>query len=393
MRQRLIFDQPPLREPPFREFQSREAPKGPSEAPQLRPPKLAAASTCLPDVDPPTLAADAHVPPQPLTGKWQNITDLLFNPLDPVAQMPHHPIITRFFAQYVGPVEREWMTDWLGIRTNFLHECSVRQLYPYTPYVISRRIQCLTHCFLLENQLPVAAGELPPLDDEYPQWIDVLASVVRTPALAHYVVVELGARIGTWGVRALAARRFLHGASAAGTFVAVESYDKYVSWMRPHLRANNVAEQTIVLDNDAGRRRGGPTLTLADIFREAKINHIDYLDLDIQGAEALVLRESKALRELLNENVTHIHIGTHSAAIHVELRDLFVTKLKWRKVMDLPHFGVSCDGGLVEAVQTRKDCWTQTNFGPINVRDGLLAFVNPQRAPPAAFYEPLIVQV
>jgi len=358
----------------------------------IRPPSLAAAG-CLPDLDPPLFPESASAPPRPLTGKWQKIEDALYNPLSPSRVEPHHPIIAQFFQQYVAPVEREWMTDWLGVRTNFLHECSVRQLYPYVPFVISRRIQCLAHCSLLENRLPVAAGELPPLDDEYPQWIDMLASVVRTPASAHYVVVELGARIGTWGVRALAARRAVHGEAARATFVAVESYPKYVSWMRPHLEANEVTAQTVVLDANAGRRRAA-TLRLADIFREAKIDHIDYLDLDIQGAEEAVLRDNMALRALLHENVTHIHIGTHSAAIHVTLRTFFTAKMNWRMVLDLPHFGTSCDNGLREAVQTRQECWVQTNFGPINVRDGLLAFVNPRRAAQLgdAFYEPLIKQ-
>jgi hypothetical protein len=352
---------------------------------------------CLPDSDPPHLSSNTIVParPNPTAVSWIHISDALFNPLRPQDNptQSHHPILTKFFRQYYGPIERDWMTDWAGVHTYFLHECSKRQLYPYVPFVISRRLQCLAHCHLLESQVPCAAGELPVLDDEYPQWIDMLASVVRTPESAHYVMVELGARIGTWGVRALAARRLLHGPNALSTFVAVESYPKYVSWMHHHLAANEMTQQTIVLEANVGRRRETSSLTLAKLFEVARIAHIDYLDLDVQGAEETFLRENAILRDLLHTNVTHIHIGTHSAQVHKALRDFFSVKMGWRMVLDLPHFGTSCDDGLRDALQTRKECWVSTNLGVINVRDGILAFVNPKRAPLDAdkFYDPLIL--
>lgn len=41
--------------------------------------------------------------------------------------------------------------------------------------------------------------------DEYPEYIDMLETVVK--AGSHYVIGELGARYGTWGVRGVSAYR------------------------------------------------------------------------------------------------------------------------------------------------------------------------------------------
>lgn len=50
-------------------------------------------------------------------------------------------------------------------------------------------------------------GYMPLVDDEYPEYIDILETVNR--ANDFYVFGELGARYGTWGARSVLAHRFI----------------------------------------------------------------------------------------------------------------------------------------------------------------------------------------
>ena len=52
------------------------------------------------------------------------------------------------------------------------------------------------------------------IDDEYMRYINVLESVLYS-SRQNYVVVEVGARYGTWGARALAAWAQKHSLESA----------------------------------------------------------------------------------------------------------------------------------------------------------------------------------
>jgi len=124
------------------------------------------------------------------------------------------------------------------VRTAHPHECRTGpgQLYTYPPFVPSRRYECERYCQGRAAGVTDAIGFVPPIDDEYPEWVDMLASVLRTRD--DYVVVELGARYGTWGVRALAAFHQLRGRSARAKFVGVEAWNWYYTWMVNHVAVN-----------------------------------------------------------------------------------------------------------------------------------------------------------
>lgn len=295
----------------------------------------------------------------------------LFNPVDAWPPRVHHPIVRRF-RQYHGPVDRNYMTDWLGVRTAFVHECAggPGQAFPYMQYVPSRRFQCERHCLLVAGNVRSAPGEMPLFDDEYPEWVDMLASVERTPR--NYVVVELGARLGTWGVRALVAHQQRWGPGNA-TFLGVESEGPYYRAMHHHTRVNGVALHSILLHAIAG---GGPQgLTLNDLFKH--VDHIDYLDVDIQSSEGTFFVNASRLR--LSANVAHVHVGTHTPALHAQVRSFFEQDLKWRKLLDLPwNQRAACDSALSNSIQTDRRCLTQTPMGALYVRDGMLAFSNPR---------------
>lgn len=309
---------------------------------------------------------------------WLPIPPDLFNPLSPWPVHVHHPAL-RLFKQYHGPVDGHYMTDWLGIRTAYVHECAggPGQLFSYMPYVPSRRYQCERHCRIVNEGVRAAPGELPLMDDEYPEWADMLSSVIRTRE--DYVVVELGARLGTWGVRALAAHAQFWGAGKA-SLIAVEDWSYYVDWTQHHINVNGFTNRSLVVKATVGSKPG--EFDLASIFR--RVDHVDYLDVDVQHAELpFFLNASRALLA----RVVHVHVGTHTAEIHVRMRKFFSEELRWRKVLDLDFNSTRfCEDGLVNSRQTKRECWTQTPYGPLYVRDGLLGYVNPGKVPENDMY-------
>jgi FkbM family methyltransferase len=77
--------------------------------------------------------------------------------------------------------------------------------------------------------------------------------------------------------------------------------------------------QSIVKDEDHTTGvRTVRAVTIQDILEEA--SPLDYLHMDIQGAELEVLSSHP---DLLDDQVRLINVGTHSAEIEVGLRELF----------------------------------------------------------------------
>jgi FkbM family methyltransferase len=96
-----------------------------------------------------------------------------------------------------------------------------------------------------------------------------------------------------------------------------------------------------------------PCVTLADVL--GPYPRVDLIDLDVQGAEYEVLASAI---DLVNKRVRRLHIGTHSAEIEQQLRDLLSTN-DWQKINDYP------------AQST-----TETPYGMIQFGDGVQTWVN-----------------
>jgi FkbM family methyltransferase len=95
-------------------------------------------------------------------------------------------------------------------------------------------------------------------------------------------------------------------------------------------------------------------VTLRDIV--SAFNEIDYIESDIQQSEILVFPPAMAL---LKKKVRRIHIGTHGAEVHAELRRLFVAD-GWNLVFDF-------------APNSR----FETTLGRFETNDGVLTVTNP----------------
>jgi FkbM family methyltransferase len=248
---------------------------------------------------------------------------------------------------------------------------------------------------------------VPPVDEEYFEWVDLLLAVWEASQRntgGHFVMAEVGAGHGRWGIRGAQAAFF---AGLNSHVVFVEAEPQHCKWLcaavakefvGQHKEAE-VLERVIAHDskqvpfyiqregNDASNWFGQYRLADASggvptdriyhgfvVFRLGgdeyievpaisvekaleRVQTVDLLDMDLQGAEMDVARMEM---ELLTAKVRKVHIGTHSQEIEEFVRARF-TEAGWRNVWDF-----ECGG-------TR-----QTPYGRSYFQDGVQTWVNPK---------------
>jgi hypothetical protein len=111
--------------------------------------------------------------------------------------------------------------------------------------------------------------------------------------------------------------------------------------------------------SDAGKNMFDYKLVSAQPLAEilAPLPHVDLMDMDIQGAEDIVILPAM---DIINRRVKRLHIGTHGADIHARLWDLFFEH-EW--ITDFDYAG-----------NTRHD----TPWGGFETSDGILHLQNPR---------------
>lgn len=259
----------------------------------------------------------------------------------------------------------------------------------------------------------VRVSQIPPVDEEYFEWIDVLKAVKA--AGRTFTMIELGAAYGRWSVRAGLA------AKALGKKVRLslaEPEPQHLDWIQRHLALNGLAAHKVyaaAIDNEPGDWQFGiqppggdahpdgwfgqgmmdgykpnaykdsgetyfgrplmmaadgwgfihvPRMTLSDILEDYRF--VDLIDMDIQGSEARAVAEAIGP---LTQKVRRLHIGTHAAPIEAALKET-LTAAGWtlhhayecHQVQDTPYGSVS----FVDGVQS----WTNPRLAKNNlVRD------------------------
>ena len=208
-------------------------------------------------------------------------------------------------------------------------------------------------------------------------------------ATGSFTMIELGAGYGRWLARsALAVKRY-HG-DLPIKLIGVEAEPTHFQWLRVHLRDNGIdpdehelveaavdAEEGEVLFyvGNPGKWYGQAiaestnaasesikkvrAVSLSGILR--RHDSVDLVDLDVQGAELIVLKGAIAA---LNEKVKRVHIGTHNQDIELGRRTLF-REHGWHKLNDY-----TCQS-------TELTPWGQISFG-----DGVQTWMNPRLSPP-----------
>jgi len=98
-------------------------------------------------------------------------------------------------------------------------------------------------------------------------------------------------------------------------------------------------------------------ITLTSILDD--LERVDFVDADIQGAEADVMEQAA---DDLDRKVKRVHIGTHSTEGEERLRALFGS-LAWECVWDFPCLTAS-----------------ETPWGRVSFEDGIQTWLNPKLA-------------
>jgi FkbM family methyltransferase len=278
----------------------------------------------------------------------------------------HHPVFSQFKRYKTDSDEPAVIFDFLGVAT--------------------RRS-------FIEGMIKNAGGEVrvptkgtilpyPAFNEEYFEWIDVLESVIA--ADRQFVMIELGAGYGRWLVIAAIAICKYHG-DLPMKLIGVEAEPTHLRWMKDHFRDNGLdPEQHRLIEAAIDEKEGEVCFWIGDAdawYGQAiahgmqaseriqwvkaitlnqvldALDHVDLIDLDIQGAELVVLRS--AIGEL-DKKVKRVHIGTHSHDIEYGLRELF-RQHNWYKANDY------CLGSR-----------EITPWGEIEFGDGVQTWINPR---------------
>jgi FkbM family methyltransferase len=306
--------------------------------------------------------------------------------------LQHHPVFSRF-KPFHGEVPGGYQLDgFLGtmVRQECVQViCNPRATTVQTPY--------------------------PKFEEDYFEWIDLLESVVE--ARGSYAVIELGAGLGRWSVRAVSALR-QYNRTLPYRLIAVEAEPVHFEWMRLHFTDNGIdpnkhslihaavsdasgrrqlcirgpaggdcdlepkdwygqyltadpdrsaesgSEATYggfkVTHHESGRRSiNVPSVSLASILKN--VRRVDLTDIDIQGEELNAIRP--AIGEL-NAKVKRLFIATHKQDLEAGLREL-LSGHGWRCQAD---YSVGSTA--------------ETPWGRITFQDGVQSWLNPRLCRP-----------
>lgn len=219
--------------------------------------------------------------------------------------------------------------------------------------------------------VPWTIPMLPVIDEEYFETIAVYDSVIN--AKKEYVIAELGARWGTWGSRAVAFLRKVNPMPYQVYFV--EPLELHCDGLKEVMKENDIK---YTLDCD---------YATADSFLKWSlgVKHVDMLDVDIQGAETELFSDDK-LMQVVEHKVKRLIVGTHSKAIHKEMRKLFA---HWHVLVDTPF---SKDTKCLQKTLRSENkvdrvifeqtielgCYRNSSYGRIGNWDGELIIDNPR---------------
>jgi len=307
--------------------------------------------------------------------------------------VPHHPIFGCF--DRTAPYSDEQAHyNFMGARISHDFEIDLAVASP-------RMDKRATHGLMASGRSSRydADNTYPHRDSEdYFEWIDLLTAVER--AEGSFTMIEVGAGYGRWIANAAAAlRRRNRGPIAEKFFIAFEANQRRFDFMVRNCAENDMPASEIELRRQACTSDGQPVLIKCDddygarvmkndallnqeafkqeetiVARDEKgqqvrlekvpavnllnlINRpIDFLDMDIQGAELDVLPPIMAA---LSRHVKLAHVATHSTIIDAKVAYLFHL-FGWRPRFIFPSGQVNL-----------------THYGHFRFIDGIQSWENP----------------
>ena len=302
-----------------------------------------------------------------------------YNPEHPFRLFRHHELFAHWEdVTWTGAFNASELRDFVGTRTSYTYDCADKARYRF--YHLSRRIPCARqdHLVSLDVQHLTVSGDYPIVDEEYFEWLALLRAIVSLngPPSRPFVVMEYGARYGTWVVRGVNAFRRLYPESAV-QLLAVEADATGYTWLQQHLSDNGfsssaralrgfVADTKKTVDFGAWEEGSPPsdtvtTFTVDELLSSYQI--VDIIHVDIQGSESCFLQQH--ILDIVSKKVRYLHFGTHSDSLHADLVNKFSAN-GWNVLENMAHNG-GTPPGRVDA----------TPFGDVRILwDGVLTLQN-----------------
>ena len=262
---------------------------------------------------------------------------------------------------------RRIVRDWLGNIRPWAWDCEPNTYHlPYSATNPQRMFDCMGRPHFEHI-----------MEEEYFEWAVALMAAASARPGDKFVAVEVGARYAPWAMRAVTAAKML-GVASHFHVVTVEPSARHNAWIREHFQINGM-DAAWGLDNltmiqgmfcDTTAKYGAPPSTtygancMANVL--AGVDHVDFLDIDAQGAEKYMLSRP-ADRAAFKKKVRRAHIETHSDNM-------------WRVVVTHLHeLGFRIERGNTSWMYTAYE--SQTGYGPVWWRGGGVTAFNPALVP------------
>jgi hypothetical protein len=291
----------------------------------------------------------------------------------------HHPIFakyaTRTYSDHFLPGR---VIEFNGAHADQSYDCTGN--IDFRQYHQVRAAMCEAYEEEERRRNATVAGFFPLVDEEYFEYVMTLTTAYDAAQNRRpYTFIELGARYGTWIVRAAASYRLFGGDSADTKLLAVEGSCEWYRKMAEHVKCNHFNADLILayaapksynkvdLNNPTtfAQPRAVSLLEILSAYEE-----VDMIDFDIQGFEIFAVEEHGAM-ELMKAKVAFVHFGTHGLEIESKLLKMFQDR-EW---IVLYYFA----GAHTKKLNRGHACLTP--FGPSLFNDGALGFANPKFYP------------
>lgn len=311
-----------------------------------------------------SISADVHRP-------------LAINYLDSKPYL-HHPIIHEADLTPL-PARDGLLLEPNGLYVPALFDCPMfnnDSIWGSTNYfhsVPSRWTACWTHYAAVKAALPLHIPQLPIIDEEYFEQIAVYDSVLR--AKGKFIVIEMGARWGTWASRSVAMMRVRNPLPYEA--LVYESNPVHCKGIEDVMHVNNIEMKL--------RCHGVDAKSFVSWVTEQ--SHVDLLDSDVQGYERIFFTDPDVMT-VINEKVKRIIIGTHNQTIHENTLRIFS---RW-KIQHAYTFSknTACTNHMRKRTSTgdidrsnleiilRYGCYYNSSYGNIANWDGEIIADNPR---------------
>lgn len=288
----------------------------------------------------------------------------------------HHPVFFEFAKHtYHDTFFADRVMEFNGAHAKFSYDCTPG--IDFRNYHQVRAAMCAQHEKHMERHAADQVGYFPLMDEEYFEYVATLSTALDAAENNRpYTFIELGARYGTWIVRAGASYRHAGGAVDQLQLLAVEGNCEWFRKMEEHVACNGLTNASqLILSYAAPKSYNSIDLKDRSTYTKARAvslidmlnayDVVDMMDFDIQGFEALAVEEPTVMA-LMEDRVAFVHFGTHSTDIEGRLLHAFDAR-RWVLV-----YGFA--GAHTKKLERGHMC--DTPFGPSRYNDGAWGYAN-----------------